>query len=261
MQPSRLIGLALLAAATLTACSTSAEASDESANSDLVGRTFVSTSVEGTAIPGGGPLTVTFPEADRIALHAGCNRASGTADLSGGVITTGPLATTMMACVGDAGMSDQWMTGFFAASPQWTLDGDALELRNGEATVSMLDKKVAQPDRPLTDTVWVVDTLITPSAVTTSRALETSQPSLQIGADGAVTGFTGCNRMTGTAEVAGETVTFGPLGVTRMACTEETAEIEQAVLAALSGETTATVDADRLRIMNAEGHGLGLRAQ
>lgn len=261
MHISRAAGLALFTALTLTACSNSAVASDGPSNAELLGRTFVSTDVEGTAIPGGGPLTVAFPEPDRIAVHAGCNRATGSADLSGGTVDTGPLAMTMMACVGDAALSDQWMTGFFEENPRWSLDGNTLALRTAGATVTLLDKKVAQPDRPLTDTVWIVDTLMTPTAITTSRALETAQPSLQIAADGAVTGFTGCNRMFGTAQVAGETVTFGPLGVTRMACTPETAEIEQAVLAALSGETTATIDADRLRIMNAEGHGLGLRAQ
>lgn len=258
----RSAGLALLAVAALSACSNSSTAAPEPPQADLLGRTFVSTAVEGTPIPGGGPLTVAFEEPDRLSGTAGCNRATGAADFSGGTITpTGPLATTMMACLGDRAGSDAWMVEFFAANPGWSLDGDTLRLSNDTTTVTLLDKKVAQPDRPLTGTTWVVDSTISPDAVTSSLAIEKSTPTLQIAADGTVTGSTGCNAFTGTAVIAGDTVTFGPLATTRMACEPDVAEVETAVLRALDGTTTATIDADRLRLMNANGNGLGLHAQ
>ncbi|MFD4294538.1 META domain-containing protein [Rhodococcus sp. NPDC058505] len=260
MRTLRLAGLIALTAA-LAACSDSSTASPESPQADLLGRTFVSTTVDGTPIPGGGPLTVEFVEPDRLAATAGCNRATGTADFSGGTITAGALATTMMACVGDVGESDAWLTEFFTANPQWSLDGDTLHLRTGAADVTLLDKKVAQPDRPLTGTTWVVDSTISPTAVTASRAIEESAPSLQIGDDGAVTGSTGCNTFTGTAQVADDSVTFGPLATTRKMCPPDVAEVERAVLSALDGATTVTIDADRMRLMNDNGTGLGLRAR
>jgi heat shock protein HslJ len=259
MRLRRVAGLALLAAALLTACN--AESASTPNGEDLQGRTFISTEVTGTPIPGGGPLTVEFVEPDRISMTAGCNRGNSTVDLSGGTVVTGPIATTMMACVGDTAGADAWMTSLFEADPAWTLDGDTLTLTTSDTSVTLLDKKVATPDRPITGTTWVVDQLISPSAVTTSVALETAAPTLLIGEDGSVSGSTGCNRMTGTAQVAGDKVTFGPLATTRMACEPDIAEIERAVLNVLSGETTFTVDGDRARVMQADGDGLGLRAQ
>ncbi|MGW4481480.1 META domain-containing protein [Rhodococcus triatomae] len=259
----RILRLAVLAivAAALAACSESGSAASDSPQSDLFGRTFVSTTVDGAQIPGGGPVTLEFIEPDRIAGTAGCNRATGTADFSGGTIVTGPLATTMMACMGEKADSDQWLASFLAAAPAWDLDGDTLTLRTEASTVTLLDRKVARPDRPLTGTTWVVDTTITPLAVTSSVAIEKAAATLQIADDGTVTGSTGCNSFTGRAEVSGETVTFGPLATTRRACVPELAEVEQAVLATLTGTATATVESDRLQLMNTNGTGLGLRAQ
>lgn len=45
------------------------------------------------------------------------------------------------------------------------------------------------------------------------------QTVLQIGADGAVSGSGGCNSMTGTATISGDSITFSPIASTRMACT------------------------------------------
>ncbi|MFF0816410.1 META domain-containing protein [Rhodococcus sp. NPDC003318] len=262
MRLLRSIGLAALAVAALAGCSDSSAAAPEPPQADLVGRTFVSTEVEGTPIPGGGPLTVSFEEPDRLSAAAGCNRAVGTADFSDDRITvTGPLATTMMACPGGRAGADAWVAEFFAASPNWSLDGDTLQLSTDDATVTLLDKKVAQPDRPLVGTAWVVDATISRSAVTSSLAIEDSMPTLLIADDGTVTGSTGCNNFTGTAEVAGDTVTFGPLATTRMMCEPDVAEVETAVLTALDGTTTATIESDRLRLMNVNGHGLGLHAR
>lgn len=261
MRILRSAALAALAVTTLAACSDSSSAAPESPQTDLLGRTFVSTDVEGTPIPGGGPLTVEFTEPDRLSGTAGCNRASGSADFSDGTIVTGPLATTMMACVGDRAGADRWLADFFAASPHWTLDGDTLQLSTDASTVTLLDRRIAQPDRPLTGTTWVVDSTISPTAVTSSRAIEESVPTLQIADDGTVTGSTGCNSFTGTAQVAGDTVTFGPLATTRKMCEPDVMEVERAVLTALDGTATATIESDRLRLVNDNGNGLGLRAQ
>src|SRR5262245_17332334 len=44
------------------------------------------------------------------------------------------------------------------------------------------------------------------------------QTVLELGADGAVSGSGGCNRMTGRVVIAGHRMTFGPLASTKMAC-------------------------------------------
>jgi heat shock protein HslJ len=253
----RLISLAPFAVAVLAfvGCSDNAAADDV----DLTGRTFVSVQVEGDQIPGGGPLTVGF-EGDQISTFAGCNHGSGTADLTDGRITT-ELAMTMMACPPPVGDADAWVSAFFGAKPSWSLSGDDLTLRTDATTVTLRDKKVVDPDRPLTGTTWQVTSLVSTQTITTSVALEQSKPTLTIADDGAVSGSTGCNRITGHATVSESSIEFGPLATTRMACPPEVTEVEQAVLRVLKGTVQTTRDADQLKLSGADGNGLVLRAQ
>lgn len=232
------------------------------ANADeLSGRTFISERVEGAQVPGGGPLTVGF-DGNQISTFAGCNRGSGTADLAEGRITT-RLAMTMMACAPPVGDADGWVSTFFDAQPTWSLSGDTLTLQTDAATVTLRDKKVADPDRPLTGTTWQVTSLVSAQAVSTSVALERAKPTLTIADDGAVSGSTGCNRITGHATVSGSpaVIEFGPLATTKMACPPDVAEIEQAVLRVLNGTVQTAVDADELKLSGTDGYGLVLRAQ
>ncbi|CAM3230896.1 META domain-containing protein [Prescottella defluvii] len=267
-----LVVLALLSAATLSACGNSDDGADAGTTTSdatasataapedaLWGHTFLSTAVTGTAIPGGGPLEVAFPEKGNIAMSAGCNRGVGGVDLSGGVVKTGAIATTMMACPDELAGADTWMTDLFATQPSWALTDGVLTLTSPGTTVTLADKKTANPDRPLVGTTWVVDTLISPQAVMTSAALEASAPTLTIGDNGQATGTTGCNRFNGPAQVGDGTVTFGPLASTKMACPADVTEVEQSVQHVLDGEVTYTIDGNTLTLMRADGTGLGLQ--
>jgi heat shock protein HslJ len=225
------------------------------------GRTFVSVTVDGEQIPGGGPLVVGFADG-RITAYAGCNQGSGGVDLSGGRIVT-RLATTMMACPPPVGAADAWMTHLFDAHPVWTLTGDTLTLTTDTAVVTLRDKKVVNPDRELTGTSWLVQSLVSSQAVMTSVALEQARPTLTIATNGAVTGWSGCNEFHGGADLSGapNAIDFGPLTSTTNACPGEAGEIEQAVLRVLNGLVRTTIDADELRLNRDDGYGLILRAQ
>ncbi len=48
--------------------------------------------------------------------------------------------------------------------------------------------------------------------------IDNAQSTVSIAAGGKVTGSGGCNRMFGTATIAGDALTFGGIGTTRMAC-------------------------------------------
>lgn len=248
--------LFVLAALVMAACSSTAAADDPM----LENRTFISEAVDGEQIPGGGPLTVSFTDG-QISAHAGCNRGSGAADLSDGHLAVTQLATTQMGCPPPIGDADGWMARFLQARPAWTLNGDTLTLTTGAATVTLRDKKVVNPDRPLTGTTWQVTSLVSQDAVSASVALEQARPTLTINADGTAGGSTGCNQFSGPAEVSGTTVTFGPLAVTRRACIGDADEIERSILRVLDGPVQTGVDADQLRLTRDDGYGLVLRAQ
>lgn len=245
-----------LAALALVGCAGAAEADDTSPN----GRTYVSVDVVGEQIPGGGPLTLEFADG-RVSAFAGCNRGSAPADLSGGHLRTGELATTMMACPPPFGDTDAWMTRLLEAAPAWTLAADTLTLSTATTTVTLRDKKAVDPNRPLVGTTWLVDTLVSGQSAMTSVALEQARPTLTINADQSVTGWTGCNTFYGRAEVTEPTVTFAAVQLAGPPCSGELGDIERAIVRVLDGPVQVVIDADRLTLSGAKGDGLALRAE
>ncbi|WP_446222921.1 META domain-containing protein [Nocardia sp. IBHARD005] len=259
ISPRPLAVLLALAGMVVAGCgSPDKEPVDDSATP--MGHTYISTEVVGDKIPGGGPMTLTFTDG-RIAANSGCNSAGGTVDLSNNVVHTSPLASTLMACPGEREGVDAWQNNFLESDPTWRLDGDRLTLTGQSVTVHLTDKKIVSPDKPLTGTAWVVTTMITPDAQIRSTTLDQVSPNLGIGEGGTVSGTAGCNRITGTAGVGpGDAVTFA-VATTKMMCPPEVMEVEQNVLRALDGRTTATIDADTLTLRNDNGYGLILHAQ
>ncbi|MFI6866315.1 META domain-containing protein [Nocardia sp. NPDC050406] len=261
MRATRVRGGFLLAltAVVVAGCS-SGDDTDDKPGPTPMGRSFVSTKVEGLPIPGGGPLTLSFAE-DRVTSNAGCNTATGPVNLDGHVLTVDQLASTLMGCPDERGESDGWQEGLLKSRPTWKMDGDTLTVSGNGSTVTLLDRKVAHPDKPLVGTTWIVTATLTQDAEVRSRTLDEVKPTLLIGSDGAVSGSAGCNRMMGSAQIAGEEVTF-QIGTTRMACDPQVMEVEQQVLTALDGKTTATIDSDTLTLRNTgNGTGLKLRAE
>lgn len=250
----RLIVL-LLAALVTAGCASTATADEASPE----GRTFVSVTVAGEQIPGGGPLTLSFADG-QLSAYAGCNRGSGPADLADGHLST-QLATTMMGCPPPYADADAWMERFLAARPAWSLSADTLTLSTDAVTVTLRDKAVVDPDRPLIGTTWRVDTLVSEQGAMTSVALEQARPTLTLHGDRTVTGWTGCHTFYGRAEVVDSTVTFAPVNTAGPACGGELGDIERSIVGVLDGPVEATIDADRLTLRGAKGHGLVLRAE
>ncbi|MEU4340791.1 META domain-containing protein [Nocardia sp. NPDC023852] len=255
---ARLGPAVLLALGAVAACASGSpgKSSDEPSP---IGRTFLSTGIEGTPIPGGGPLTVSFTDG-RISADAGCNKYTGAVTLDDHIMRVSGLASTLMACGGGRHGADEWLSGLLNSDPSWRLDDAKLTLHSDDRTVTMIDKKVARPDKPVRGTPWLVTALITPDAQIRSQTIDETKPALTIAEDGGVSGGAGCNRMTGSADVSGSEITFR-IATTKMLCTPEVMEVEQAVLKALDGKTTATVDADTLTLRNENGSGLMLHAQ
>ncbi|WP_051178701.1 META domain-containing protein [Nocardia concava] len=253
--PATRVWVLLALSAAAAGCSSNSGGS-ETPPTSLMGHTYVSTAVSGTPIPGGGPLTLTFKEG-RVTAQAGCNTATGPVDLQGNTLQVGEMATTLMACPGEVAGADGWQDGLLRSQPTWTLVGDTLTLKGNGSTVTMLDRKVAHPDKPLTGTTWIVTALLRTDAVVHSKTLEEVRPALTITPDGKISGTAGCNTMTGSAQIEGDEVTFH-VATTRMMCDPQVMEVEQQVLQALDGKTKATIDSDELTLRNT-GNNTGLQ--
>jgi putative lipoprotein len=70
---------------------------------------------------------------------------------------------------------------------------------------------------------------------------------------GQVNGYSGCNRFFGTAEIDGDRLSFGPLGVTRMACGERSDAQERRFLQALEKTRSYTFGGTTLSLHDDTG--------
>jgi heat shock protein HslJ len=116
---------------------------------------------------------------------------------------------------------------------------------------------------PLAGTKWQMQDYANP-AVTTgmSTVLSGAIPTIEFGEDdapsddGVVSGSGGCNTYQGTYTVDGESLTFGPLAATEMACSDPEGVMEQEAvfLAQLQSAAAYRIDGEQLHILNEKGH-------
>jgi heat shock protein HslJ len=126
----------------------------------------------------------------------------------------------------------------------------------GDTTLTLRDREVAQPDKPLEGTTWIADTLIDGDAA--SSVPEDPKVYLRF-VDGKVEGSDGCNGVGGEMQIAPGSVDFPEVTTTAIACG---APGVQGAFGGLFGKTvTVELDGDRLTLTAPSGTGLGFRAQ
>src|SRR5262245_18917255 len=156
------VGALAFAALTVpTACAQSAPPASGPSGGPW-GLTFLSTAVTETGEPRplveGTRIELSFPEEGRVSANAGCNIMSGTAVLRDGALIVDELGMTEMGCPPGRMQQDAWVAQFLSARPRLSLDAGELTLTSGSITTVLADRRVVDPDRPLTVTTWVVDT-------------------------------------------------------------------------------------------------------
>jgi heat shock protein HslJ len=231
------------------------------ASESLEGREFIGTEVSGHELVAGSEVWLNFADG-QLGANAGCNTLSGSYTLDGSTIVIEQMAGTEMACEPALMEQDAWLTEFLTSRPSYTLEAETLIVTAGGTSITLTDREVFNPDRPLEGTRWTVDTLYTGRDASGSAASVPAEPEAFLEFDGTtVTGSGGCNSLNGPATVGEGTIAFGPIATTRMACPEGAMDLEAHVLAVLDGEVTYTIDGDVLTLTNeAAEAGLGLRA-
>jgi heat shock protein HslJ len=220
----------------------------------LDGRTFLSTAIDGRGLVAGSRVQLSF-EDGTVGASAGCNSMGGPYVVDGGVLRAPQLAMTEMGCEPARMAQDQWLAGLLDGAAL-TLDGDTLTLAKDGVTLTLVDREVADPDRPLVGTRWVVEGLVSGDAVS---SLPAGLQAALVFSDGQVAVEAGCNSGGGAAQVADGTIQFGEIILTRLPCPHQAAAVEAAILAALAPRAGYTIEADVLTL-DAGGVGLILRA-
>lgn len=223
----------------------------------LDGRTFLSTEVTGHELIEGTVIQLGFAD-DALSANAGCNQLFGGYRLDGDILAADALGQTEMACEDALMEQDTWLSGLLAGSPIVSLDADELTLTSadGATVVTMLDREVADPDRPLEGTRWVVESTISNDAVSSIPSDATASITIT---DGTVAVESGCNTGSGSVTVSEDALTFGPIATTKRACEDNLMNLESAVFATLVEEATYEIEADVLTIRSDDA-GLVLRA-
>ena len=214
-------------------------------------------SSEGYEPVAGTTLRITFGE-DTVSFNAGCNAHSGTYSLDGDTLVVGGMGSTQMGCDAELHTQDQWLAAFLESDPTVTIDADTVTLANDEATLRLLDREIADPNRPLTGVTWEIDSLITGDAVSSVPAVT---PTVIFNADSnsTLTVFAGCNTGEGTYEYSDTEVTIGMIGFTETGCLDRAImEVEAHVQQVFApGTSTYTIEANRLTL---ERDGVGIMA-
>lgn len=254
MHHRTLATLAIASAFLLGACSGGASGAPGPTGGSPEGRTFVSTNVEGRALVAGSIIRFTFQDGG-VSANAGCNSMGGPYRIEGDRLIADQLSTTEMACDPALMEQDRWLAGLLGGATI-TLDGDTLTLTKGITRLTLLDREVADPDRPLLGTRWVVDGLV---AGDTASSVPAGVIAALTFADGRVDVEAGCNTGGGAIRATETTIDFGPIGLTKMACEPGRMAVEQAVTTVLSDTVRYAIEATTLTL-DAGGVGLMLRA-
>lgn len=221
------------------------EAAPEDPLAALVGRDFELESSDGFMPVPDTTVRIGIRE-EEFSFNAGCNGHSGEYSFCDGKLCTSDFDSTLLGCDESRHAQDEWLADFFTSTPTVTPDGDRVTFANDDASLVFLDTEVADPDRPLTGSLWTVDTFIVGGGASNVPAPE--PPTLEFHDDGTVTMFTSCVESVGEYTVEGDVITLGDMPIDEIGCPEETQAAHDGMLRVMTpaGEMTYEIDAGRL---------------
>jgi heat shock protein HslJ len=253
------MGSAALLVAVITGCSL---LPGMGSSPEVAGHVYLSTSVsvDGIAQPlvEGTQLRISFSTDGMLTASAGCNTFGAMYRIDGGVLAISDGAMTEIGCDPALAAQDDWLFAFLGSQPLISLDGYELVLEDDATVITLLDREVAEPDLPLIGPVWVVTGLVDGDAV--SSIPEGVVASIVFTEDGLAMVNAGCNSGSGAAEIrtGTETILFGEIALTRVACQPPASDVETAVLRILNADVVRyAIDATALDLSIA-GYGLQL---
>lgn len=269
----RLAALLVLAATLVASCGSSGEDSAQPratapSASDPLEATYVVTGVTEDGKPRslvkGSEIRLAFADG-QLRITAGCNSMSGAYRLDGTRLSVESLATTEMGCPQPLMEQDTWVAGLFADPVQLSTGTDAAIISGG-VVLALADRETVSPDKKLVGTRWVLDTIGSSSDDESSSDGSASsvgqgvEAYVVLKADGTVDVHDGCNGGSGSAVVAGDTITWGQRSQTLIGCTDPAVEQTQDAFArVLEGETRFRIDEKTLTVTKG-GRFLGFHA-
>jgi heat shock protein HslJ len=240
---TRAFAAAFTALLTIAACGD--DDADVALGAAVEGRTFLSTSVVGHDLVGTTRARLAFADGE-LRASAGCNSLSAAYAIEDGRLVVGAdgMSMTEMGCEPALHAQDAWVAELLTSSPTVELAGPDLVLSGDAGTMRLLDREVAEPDRPLVGTTWRVDTVFVGD--TAASVAGDGEVTLRFDGDsGFEVSASGCSSARGRVEVGPRTLTFGALVVDAIRCPPPWDETLAVVRA---GRADYAIDADRLTV-------------
>lgn len=195
---------------------------------------------------------VTFDNDGRVSGTVGCNHFSADYTLSGNRLSIGPAVSTLMYCASPAGVMDQEarVLALLPLAAGYAIAGDTLTvLDQGGNGLVTLERAANPQDAPLVGTTWRLDGFMENG--TARSALAGTDASVVFGADGRLSGTTGCNDLSGRYTADGARISIGPLAATGRACPDpDLMRQERELLEALEVTATYDIEGDRLTVID-----------
>jgi heat shock protein HslJ len=201
----------------------------------LRGRTFLSEAVEGRELVPDTEIRVSFQE-DEVSAYAGCNHIGGPYRLDGNRMRLSSLGITSIGCRADLHEQDGWLTALLMGSPLLALDDDdaRLTMTGDDVQLTLLDRELASPDRPLVGTNWIGNGMGDGMAI--SFGPGSAAVTVEFADDGGLMVFTGCVGGEGSFTATASTITFENLAYAEEVCSPPNlAPLSSFVMSVLDG--------------------------
>ena len=201
------------------------------------------------AIPDSG-ARAEFEEGE-VSGTSGCNRFFGPYEVDGNSISIGPLGSTLIGCPPPLDQQEFGYLSSLQSASTFDISGDMLTVSNAEGDIVVTFVK-GEP-LSLTGTRWIANGVNNGQGGVQSVVIG-NEITAVFTEDGSISGSAGCNNYSGTYEVDGANISFGPLVANERFCEEPqgTMQQEQEYLAALGTVTTWNIDGDLLDLRTAE---------
>lgn len=124
--------------------------------SQLTGRKFIATSATGHELVSGAAVSIEFGDDGAVSLHAGCNSTMGSEPHWTGTHLSLTSGWTEAGCAAALSNEQDWFANLMQAGVDLELDGDTLTMTGATSTMTMIDRRVVDPDQPLEGTRWVI---------------------------------------------------------------------------------------------------------
>jgi heat shock protein HslJ len=190
--------------------------------------------------------SVTFSDG-KVSGSGGCNQFGGSYTQDGDALAIGQLVSTQMSCGAKADAQERAYLAALERVETWSLDDDELTLADTDGR-ELLRYREASPVG-----AWTATSIRLPDSV--SSPLPGTEITADFGADGKLTGSSGCNTYSATYKTDGAKITIGTAGGTEMACDtpDGVMEQEQAYLSALPLAASYRVEGSMLSLLKADG--------